>query len=48
MEYTPTEAINIIYNKLSEICDAINAQESHLKNIDATLEALINKMSNNK
>ena len=45
--YTPSESIDIIYQKLSSFNDIINdlqsrlkAQESHMNAVDATLEAL--------
>ena len=45
--YTPSESIDIIYQKLSSFNDIINdlqsrlnTQESHMGAVDATLEAL--------
>lgn len=45
--YTPSESIDIIYQKLSSFNDIINdlqsrlnTQESHMSAVDATLEAL--------
>ena len=45
--YTPSESIDIIYQKLASFNDIINdlrsrlkTQESHMDAIDATLEAL--------
>ena len=45
--YTPSESIDIIYQKLASFNDIINdlqsrlkSQESHMDAIDATLEAL--------
>lgn len=45
--YTPSESVDIIYQKLASFNDIINdlqsrlkSQESHMDAIDATLEAL--------
>ena len=45
--YTPSESIDIIYQKLASFNDIINdlqsrlkTQESHMNAVDATLEAL--------
>ena len=45
--YTPSESIDIIYQKLASFNDIINdlqsrlkTQESHMSAVDATLEAL--------
>lgn len=45
--YTPSESIDIIYQKLASFNDIINdlqsrlkTQESHMGSVDATLEAL--------
>ena len=47
ISYTPSESIDIIYQKLSSFNDIINdlqsrlkTQESHMGAVDATLEAL--------